>query len=316
MKVLLSILLAAACGLAQAQAYPTKPVRVIVPFAAGGATDLITRLVTTKLSEALGQQFYVENRGGAGGAVGSDAAAKAAPDGYTLVMGTVGTHGINYTLYSNPGFDPVKDFVGITRVAVLPSIIVVTPSLPVKNLQELIAHAKAHPGKLAYGSAGNLLYLTGAMFTHGAGIDMLHVPFKGAGPQLSALVNNDIQVAVTPVFSAMPILKSGKGRGLAVTSAKRSSAAPEFPTIAESGLPGFDAVSWYGLLAPAKTPREIVTKLNTEVRKILATKEFQDALHLQGAEPVSDTLEEFAAIIRRDTEMWAKIVKQTGAKAD
>jgi tripartite-type tricarboxylate transporter receptor subunit TctC len=316
MKYLLSVLLAAACGLAQAQSYPSKPVRVIVPFAAGGATDLITRLVTTKLSEALGQQFYVENRGGAGGAVGSDAAAKAAPDGYTLVMGTVGTHGINYTLYSNPGFDPVKDFVGITRVAVLPSIIVVTPSLPVKNLQELIAYAKAHPGKLAYGSAGNLLYLTGAMFTHGAGIDMLHVPFKGAGPQLSALVNNDIQVAVTPVFSAMPILKSGKGRGLAVTSAKRSSAAPEFPTIAESGLPGFDAVSWYGLLAPAKTPPEIVAKLNTEVRKILATKEFQDALHLQGAEPVSDSLEEFAAIIRRDTEMWAKIVKQTGAKAD
>jgi tripartite-type tricarboxylate transporter receptor subunit TctC len=316
MKLLLSLLLACACGLAHAQAYPTKPVRVIVPFAAGGATDLITRVITAKLSESLGQQFYVENRGGAGGAVGSDAAAKATPDGYTLVMGTVGTHGINFTLYPNPGFDPVKDFIGITRVAVLPSIILVNPSVPAKTLPELIAHAKANPGKLAYGSAGNLLYLTGAMLTHAAGIDMLHVPFKGAGPQLSALANNDIQVAVTPVFSAMPILKTGKARGIVVTSAKRSSAAPEFPTVAESGIPGYDAVSWYGLLAPSKTPPEIIAKLSAETRRILATKEFQDALHLQGAEPVSDTPEEFAAIIRRDTEMWAKIVKQTGAKAD
>jgi tripartite-type tricarboxylate transporter receptor subunit TctC len=316
MKLLLSALLACACALAHAQPYPSKPVRVIVPFAAGGATDLITRLVTTKLSESLGQQFYVENRGGAGGAVGSDAAAKAAPDGYTLVMGTVGTHGINFSLYTNPGFDPVRDFIGITRVAVLPSIILVHPAVPAKNLQELIAHAKANPGKLAYGSAGNLLYLTGAMLTHAAGIDMLHVPFKGAGPQLSALSNNDIQVAVTPVFSAMPILKGGKARGLAVTSARRSSAAPEFPTVAESGIAGYDAVSWYGLLAPAKTPPEIIAKLSAETRKILATKEFQEALHSQGAEPVSDTPEQFAAIIREDTAKWAKIVKQTGAKAD
>jgi tripartite-type tricarboxylate transporter receptor subunit TctC len=315
-RILLTLLLAAACGLAQAQSYPSKPVRVIVPFAAGGSTDLITRLITAKLSENMGQQFYVENRGGAGGAVGSDLAARAAPDGYTLVMGTVGTHGINFSLYSNPGFDPVKDFVGITRVAVLPSIIVVNPSLPVNNLQELIAYAKANPGKLAYGSAGNLLYLTGAMLTSAAGIDMLHVPFKGAGPQLSALSNNDVQVAVTPVFSAMPMLKLGKARGLAVTSAKRSSAVPEVPTVAESGIPGYEAVSWYGLLAPAHTPPEIVAKLSTETRKVLATKEFQNALHSQGAEPVSDTLPEFAAIIRADTAKWAQIVKQTGAKAD
>jgi tripartite-type tricarboxylate transporter receptor subunit TctC len=315
-RFLATLLLAAACGLAQAQSYPSKPVRVIVPFAAGGSTDLITRLITAKLSENMGQQFYVENRGGAGGAVGSDLAARAAPDGYTLVMGTVGTHGINFSLYSNPGFDPVKDFVGITRVAVLPSIIVVNPSLPVNNLQELIAYAKANPGKLAYGSAGNLLYLTGAMLTSAAGIDMLHVPFKGAGPQLSALSNNDVQVAVTPVFSAMPMLKLGKARGLAVTSAKRSSAVPEVPTVAESGIPGYEAVSWYGLLAPAHTPPEIVAKLSTETRKVIATKEFQNALHSQGAEPVSDTLPEFAAIIRADTAKWAQIVKQTGAKAD
>lgn len=316
MKRMLALLLAASCALAQAQTYPSKPVRVIVPFAAGGATDLVARLLTTKLSENLGQQFFIENRGGAGGAVGSDLAAKAAPDGYTLIVGTVGTHGINFSLYDNPGFDPVKDFIGISRVAVLPSIILVNSSVPAVNLRELVALAKASPGKLAYGSAGNLLYLTGAMLTHATGIEMLHVPFKGAGPQLSALANNDIQVAVTPVFSALPVLKAGKARGIAVTSAKRSSAAPEFPTVAESGVPGYDAVSWYGLLAPAKTPADIVAKLSAETRKVLALPQFKEALHSQGAEPVSDTPEEFAAIIREDTAKWAKIVKQTGAKPD
>ena len=314
--VLLFAAAAFAAAPALAQSYPTKPVRVIVPFAAGGATDLIARLLTTKLSESLGQQFLVENRGGAGGAVGSDLAAKAAPDGYTLIVGTVGTHGINFSLYDKPGFDPVKDFTGISRIAVLPSIILVNASLPVNNLRELVAHAKANPGKLAYGSAGNLLYLTGAMLTHATGIEMLHVPFKGAGPQLSALANNDIQVAVTPVFSAMPVLKTGKVRGIVVTTLKRSSAAPEFPTVAESGVPGYDAASWYGLLAPAKTPADIVAKLSAETRKILATAQFKEALHSQGAEPVSDTPEEFAAIIRQDTAKWAAIVKQTGAKPD
>jgi tripartite-type tricarboxylate transporter receptor subunit TctC len=316
MKGLLALALLFASALAQAQAYPAKPVRVIVPFAAGGATDLIARLLTTKLSENLGQQFFVENRGGAGGAVGSDIAAKAAPDGYTLIVGTVGTHGINFSLYDKPGFDPVKDFIGISRIAVLPSIILVNAALPANNLRELVALAKASPGKLAYGSAGNLLYLTGAMLTHGTGVDMLHVPFKGAGPQLSALANNDIQVAVTPVFSALPILKTGKARGIAVTTLRRSSAAPEFPTVAESGLPGYDAASWYGLLAPARTPADVVAKLSAETRRILALPQFKEALFSQGAEPVSDTPEEFAAIIREDTAKWAAIVKQTGAKPD
>jgi tripartite-type tricarboxylate transporter receptor subunit TctC len=316
-KVITVLVVVSSSALVEAQdAWPARTVRLVVPSSPGGGTDMFARLLAQGLADGLKQQFIVDNRAGAGGNIGAEIAARAAPDGYTLVMGTVGTHGINFSLYSNPGFDPVKDFVGITRVAVLPSIIVVNPSLPVNNLQELIAYAKANPGKLAYGSAGNLLYLTGAMLTSAAGIDMLHVPFKGAGPQLSALSNNDVQVAVTPVFSAMPMLKLGKARGLAVTSAKRSSAVPEVPTVAESGIPGYEAVSWYGLLAPAHTPPEIVAKLSTETRKVLATKEFQNALHSQGAEPVSDTLPEFAAIIRADTAKWAQIVKQTGAKAD
>ena len=313
--LLAAMLFAAAPAQAQAQ-YPSKPVRVIVPFPAGGATDLVARILTQKLSDSMGRQFFGETRGGAGGLVGSEAAAKAAPDGYTLVVGTSGTHAINFSLYAKPSYDPVKDFEAITRLAVLPSLILVHPSLPANSLGELIAHAKANPGKLAYASAGNLLYLSGALLTSMAGIDMLHVPFKGAGPQLGAIANNDVQVAVTPVFSALPVLKSGKVRALAVTSAKRSAAAPEYPTVAESGLPGYEAESWYAMFATGGTPREIVNRLNAEIRRIVATPEVRDALHNQGAEPATDTPEEFAAMVRADVAKWAKIVKQTGAKAD
>ena len=317
MKKLIVIAAMLAAGAAQAQdQYPTKPVRVIVPFPPGGATDLVARLVTQKLSENLGKQFFVDNRGGAGGAVGSDVAAKSAPDGYTLIVGTTGTHAINYSLYKKPSYDPVKDFTAITRLALLPSMILVHPSVPAQNLKELIAHAKANPGKLAYASGGNLLYLTGAMFTSAAGIDMLHVPFKGAGPQMSAISNNDVQVAVTPVFSALPILKLGKVRALAVTSAKRSSATPDVPTVAEAAIPGYEAESWYALFAAGSPPRDVVARLGAETRRVLAMPEVRQALSNQGAEPVSDTPEEFAAIVRADVAKWAKIVKETGATAD
>lgn len=315
-RPLLAAMLALAAAAAGAQDWPSKPVRVIVPFPAGGATDLVARMVTQKLTENLGQQFFIENRGGAGGLVGSEVAAKATPDGYTLVVGTSGTHAINFSLYSNPSYDPVKDFIAVTRLAVLPSMILVNASLPVSNLGELVAHAKANPGKLAYASAGNLLYLTGAMFTSTAGIDMLHVPFKGAGPQIAAISNNDVQVAVTPVFSALPALKSGKARALAVTTLRRSAAAPEYPTVAESGFPGFDAASWYALFAVAGTPKPIVDRLSAETRKVLATPEMKDTLLKQGAEPALDTVDQFTAIVKNDVAMWARIVKQTGAKAD
>ena len=309
-------LLAFTCIAAAQGAYPSKPVRVIVPFPAGGATDLVARMVTQKLSDSMGKQFFVENRGGAGGAIGSEVAARAPGDGYTLIMGTSGTHAINFSLYDKPQYDPVKDYAPITRVAVLPNLLLVHPSVPATNVREFVAHAKANPGKLAYASAGNLLYLTGALFTSMAGIDMLHVPFRGAGPQISAIANNDVQMAVTPVFSALPALKSNKVRAIAVTSAQRSSAAPGYPTVAESGFPGYEAVSWYAMFATAGTPKDIVDRLNAEVRRIVATPEVNEALLNQGAEPASDTPEAFGAIVRADVAKWAAIVKQTGAKPD
>ena len=316
-RAILGAGLLALAGLAHAQgAYPSKPVRVIVPFPAGGATDLVARMVTQKLSDSMGKQFFVENRGGAGGAIGSEVAARAPGDGYTLIMGTSGTHAINFSLYDKPQYDPVKDFAPITRVAVLPNLLLVHPSVPANNVREFVAHAKANPGKLAYASAGNLLYLTGALFTSMAGIDMLHVPFRGAGPQISAIANNDVQMAVTPVFSALPALKANKVRAIAVTSAKRSAAAPGYPTVAESGYPGYEAVSWYAMFATAGTPKDIVDRLNSEIRRIVAQQDVHDALLNQGAEPASDTPEAFGAVVRADVAKWAAIVRQTGAKPD
>jgi tripartite-type tricarboxylate transporter receptor subunit TctC len=295
-------------------AWPAKPVRMIVPFAPGGPTDVAARLVTQKLTESLGQQVYVENRAGATGNIGSEAAARAAPDGYTLIMGTTGTHAINYSLYDKPPYDPVRDFAPISRIAVFPNLILVHASLPARNIQELIALAKAQPGKLAYASFGSLTLLSGALFTSMAGVDMLSVPFGGVGPLMTAITNNDVQMSVVQVFSSQALLKSGKVRALAITSAKRSPVAPEYPTVAESGLPGYEAVAWYGVLTAAGTPRPIVERLNAEIRRAVASHEVNDALVKQGAEPVSDTPEEFAAIVRADVAKWAKIVKQTGAK--
>jgi len=302
---------------AQAQLHdpwPAKPVRMVVPFAPGGATDLAARLVAAKLSDNLGKQVYVENRGGANGSIGAEVAAHAPGDGYTLVMGTTGTHAINFSLYDKPTYDPVKDFAPVTRVAVFPNLILLHPSVPAKNIHELIALAKAQPGKLAYASSGSLLQLSAALFTSMAGVDMLNVPYTGFGPLMTAISNNDVQMSVVPVFSSLPLIKSGKVKAIAITSAKRSPTAPEYPTVAESGLPGYEAVSWYGILATAGTPRPIVDRLNAEIRKIVASPEVRDALANQGAEPITDTPEEFAAIVRADVVKWAKIVKATGAK--
>src|SRR3954469_13119019 len=247
---LLSASMLFAFGSAQAQdAWPAKPVRMIVPFAPGGPTDVAARLLTQKLTESLGQQVYVENRAGANGTIGSEATARAAPDGYTLIMGTTGTHGINYSLYPNPSYDPVKDFAPITRMAEFPNLILVHASVPAKNVQELIALAKAQPGKLAYASFGSLTLLSGALFTSMASVDMLSVPFGGVGPLMTAITNNDVQMSVVQVFSSQALLKSGKVRALAITSAKRSPVAPEYPTVSEAGLPGYEAVAWYGVFS-------------------------------------------------------------------
>ena len=294
--------------------WPSKTVRMVVPFAPGGATDLAARMITQKLSENLGKPFFVENRAGANGSIGGEVAARALADGYTIVMGTTGTHAINFSLYDKPTYDPVKDFAAITRVAVFPNLILVHPSVPAKNVQELIAFAKANPGKIANASTGSLLQLSAALFSTMAGIEVLNVPFSGAGPMITAISGNDVQMTVVPVFNALPLVKAGKVRALAITSAKRSVAAPEYPTVAETGLPGYDAVSWYGVLAPAGTPRPIIDRLNAEIRKIVATPEIRDSFLNQGAEPITDTPEDFAAIVRADVAKWAKIVKATGAK--
>jgi len=313
---LASILLSCAiCAHAQ-EPWPSKAVRMVVPFAPGGATDIAARLVAQKLSENLGKQFYVENRGGANGSIGAEAAARALGDGYTIIMGTTGTHAINFSLYDKPTYDPVKDFAPVTRVAVFPNLILLHPSVPAKNVQELIALAKAQPGKLAYASTGSLLQLSAALFTTMAAIEMLNVPYTGFGPMMTALTNGDVQMSVVPVFSSASLIRSGKARAIAVTSARRTPTAPEYPTVAESGLPGYESVSWYGILATAGTPRPVVDRLNAEIRKIVATAEIRDALSKQGAEPVTDTPEEFAAIVRADVAKWEKIVRATGAKAN
>jgi tripartite-type tricarboxylate transporter receptor subunit TctC len=318
MKRIASI--AAAAGLAfsllaQAQEpWPSKSVRMVVPFAPGGATDIAARLVTQKLSEEYGKQFYIENRGGANGSIGAEVAARALGDGYTLVMGTTGTHAINFSLYDKPASDPVKDFAAISRVAVFPNLILLNPSVPAKNVTELIALAKAQPGKLASASTGSLLQLSAALFTSMAGVEMLNVPYSGAGPAITAISNNDVQMTVMPVFSSLPLVKSGKARAIAITSARRSPTAPEYPTVSESGLPGYESVSWYGIFATAGTPRPVVDKLNASIRRIVASPDIRDALSNQGAEPVTDTPDEFAAIVRADVAKWAKIVRATGAK--
>lgn len=303
-------------SIVQAQDYPNRPVRIVVPFPPGGATDVVTRIVAQKISEQFARQVVVDNRGGAGGIVGVEVVARAAPDGYTLVMGTSGTHAINASLYPKLSYDPVRDFASITRAALLPSMIVVHPSVPARNVRELIAVAKKNPGQLTYASSGSAQYLTGALFTSMAKIDMVHVPYKGGGQALPAQLSGEVALSFSTVVSALPHATSGRLRGLAVTGATRTPAAPDFPTVAESGLPGYEAVSWYGLLAPAGTPREIVARLNAETVRALKLPDVRQLMLAQGAEPVSESPEQFAAVIRSDIVKWGEVVKRSGAKAD
>jgi len=317
-KLLLAISLVDALVIssATAQDYPNRTIRIIVPFTPGGATDVVTRIVAQKLSEQTGRQVVTDNRGGAGGIVGAEAVAKAPPDGYTLVMGTSGTHAINVSLYPKLPYDPVKDFAPVTRTAVLPSMILAHPSVPATNVRELIAIAKKNPGQLTYASSGSAQYLTGALFTSMAQIDMLHVPYKGGGQAMPAQLGGEVALSFSTVVSSLPHVKSGRLRGLAVTSAKRTPAAPEFPTVAESGLPGYEAVSWYGVLAPAGTPRDILMRLNMEIVRALKLPEVRQLMLAQGAEPVSESPEQFAALIKSDIAKWGDVVKKSGAKAD
>jgi tripartite-type tricarboxylate transporter receptor subunit TctC len=308
----------AAIPAAHADNYPSKPIKMIVPFPAGGTTDVMARVISQELTRSWGQQVVVENKPGAGGNIGSDAVAKSPPDGYTLLMGTVGTHGINVSLYKNMPFDPVKDFEPITLVTAVPNILVVHPSLPVKSVKELINHAKSNPGKLNFASSGNgtSIHLAAELFKTMTGVQMAHVPYKGSAPALTDLIGGQVQLMFDNMPSALPHVKAGKLKAVAVTSSKRSPALPDVPTIAESGVPKFEATAWFGALAPRGTPKEIVTKLNKEMARILQTSEVKERLLAQGAEPIGNSPEQFAAHIKAEIAKWERVVKESGAKVD
>ncbi len=300
-----------------AQSYPAKSVRIIVPFPPGGATDVVTRVVAQKLNDQYRRQIaIVDNRGGAGGVVGTELAARAAPDGYTLVMGTTGTHAINASLYAKLPYDPVRDFAPVTPAALLPNLLVAHPSVPARSVKELIALARARPGQLSYASSGNFLSLSGALFTSMARIEMLHVPFKGGAQAMPAVMSGEVALSFSTIVSALPLAQQGRLRGIAVTSPERFPTTPEYPTVAESGLPGYEAVAWYGIFAPAGVPRDIVQRLNADITRIVNATEVRDSFLRQGATSYATSPEEFAKVVERDVVKWAKVVKASGATAD
>ena len=303
---------------ALAQAYPTKPVTIIVPFAAGGTTDILARIIGQALTAELGQSVVVDNRAGAGGNIGGQAAAKATPDGHTLFMGTVGTHAINASLYKKMPFDPVKDFAPLTRVANVPNLLVANPAQPYKSVKDLIAYAKANPGKVNFGSSGNgsSIHLSGELFKSLAKVDMQHVPYKGSAPAVTDLLGNQIGIMFDNMPSAIQHVRSGKLVPLAVTTAKRSPELPSVPTIAEAGVPGYEATSWFGMFAPAGTPVPVLAKLNAAIVKVLAQPDVKKKINEQGAEVYSETPEQFAAFIQAESVKWGKVVKESGASLD
>ena len=319
-------------GTAHAQAaapagagWPTKPVRIVVPFAPGGTTDILARAMAPELSKAFGQQFIVDNRAGAGGNVGAEMVAKSPGDGYTLLMGTVGTHGINRALYAKLPYDPIKDFVPITLVAAVPNVMVMNTdkakALGVTNVQDFIRVAKASPGKMNMASSGNgtSIHLAGELFKSMTGTFMLHLPYRGSGPALLDMVAGNADVMFDNLPSSMAQIKAGKLTALAVTSSERSSALPDVPTVEQAGGPtlkGYEASSWFGLLAPAGTPPEIVNRIQQEVAKSLATPAMKERLLAQGAIPGGNTPADFAKHIDSEHRKWAQVVKNSGAKVD
>ena len=310
---------ASSAALAQAANYPSRPVKIIVPFAAGGTTDIFARLIGERLSQQLGQQFVIENRGGAGGNPGTDAVAKAEPDGYTLVMGTVGTHAINASLYAKMPYDPLTDFAPVAYAAGVPNLMVVNPkTVKATTVQDFIAEAKASQRKFNMASSGNgtSIHLSGELFKQSTGVEMPHVPYRGSGPAINDLIGGQVDIMFDNLPSSIEHAKAGSLRALAVTSAKRSPAMPDVPTLAESGLPGFEATSWFALFAPKGTPAEITTKLNQEVRKALDTPELQKRFADLGGELKPMSPDELMAYVRSEHEKWAKVVKASGAKVD
>ena len=313
-----ALLSVAAMAAAQAQGYPSKPVRLIVPYPAGGTTDIIARVAAQQLSERLKQPFVVENKGGANGAIGSAEVARSPADGYTLLMGTASTHGINSAVYKTLPYDAVKDFAPVTIVASTPNIIAVHPSVPAKNLQELLALAKAQPGKLNYGSTslGGSPHMSAELLKMMAHVDMLHVPYKGAAPMLTDLMGGQVQVGFDNLPSTINFVRSGKVRAIAVTTAQRWPGAPEIPTVAESGVPGYEVSGWFGLLAPAGTPPAVLKTIQQAIAEAVKQPEVNKQMLDLGALPVANTPEAFAALVQADVATWREVVKSTGVKLD
>lgn len=298
--------------------YPTRPITLVVPYAPGGGNDVLARGVAEPMSKTLGQRIVIENHGGAGGSIGTRQVATAAPDGYTLGLGGTGTLAIDPTLYPNAGYDPRKEFAPVGLIATSPLILLVNPSLPAHDVQELIALAKSQPGKLSYASAGtgSGIHLATVLFATAAGIELTHVPYRGTGPALTDLLGGHVALYFSSLPSALGLVKDGKLRALGVTGLKRSAIFPDVPTVAEQGLPGFEAVLHYGIVAPAGTPRPIIDKLNTAMREALGDPSISNRFAAEGAEPLVTTPEEYAADIDREERKWSALVRTSGAKAE
>ena len=301
-----------------AQSYPIRALRLIVPFAPGGGNDTVARSIAQQISAGLGQPVVVDNRAGAGGVIGADAAAKAAPDGYTLFLGGVGSHAVNPSLNPNLPYDPVKDFAPVSLIASAPSVLVVNQGLIARSLAELTAMAKASPGKLNYATNGNgsSSHLAMVLYETMAGVQMVHVPYKGFAPALTDILSGQVQLMFNSIVALVPQIRAGKVRALAVTSRNRSSLLPDIPTLAESGLSGYEAGSWYGILAPAGTPREIVMRLNAEIVRAVKQPELRERLAGEGADPIGGTPEEFSAHIRTELARMGKLIRDARIKVE
>ena len=316
--IAIAALLTCAIGAATAQTYPAKPIRLIAPFPPGGSTDLLARLIAQKLTEAWGQQVIVENRGGAGGTIGVELAARAVPDGYTIVMGHIGTFGANPTLYPKLPYDAIKDFAPITLLGMVPNGMAAHPALPVRSVKDVLAIARAKPGQLLYGSggSGSAAHLAMVYFELLAKVKLTHIPYKGTGPALYDLIAGQTSIIITGMPAMMPHIKSEKLRPLAVGTAKRLAVLPDVPTIMESGVPGYEATQWYGILTQAAAPRDIVLKLNAEIVRALRQPEVRERLAADGTVPVGNTPEEFGAHIKAEIARWAPVVKASGARPE
>ena len=317
--LLSSAVLAICIGPAAGQgSYPVKPVRLIVPYPPGGGNDTLARLFGLKLTESLGQQIVVENRPGAGTIIGTAAAARSAPDGYTLLLSSIATHAFAPHLYSKPGYDPVKDFSPITLLVIAPTLLVVNPALPAKSLKELVALARKRPGQLEFASAGtgSSAHMLGEAFKGLAKIDIIQVPYKGGGPAIIGTISGEAQMMVDPAASVLPHVKSGRLRALAIARSSRLPELPDIPTFAEAGMPDYTAAAWYSMHAPAKTPPEIIARLNKELVRILAAPDIKDRLRDLGSDGIGNSPEEFARFVANESARYAKLIKELGLKAD